>query len=124
MFCSLSCVRCRLSSLIVLLLSVRTQIGYLLLRVTKKLVGYVSTQFTLMFEHMHSLAIRRVDRIRCRTHSDRLGYCLPVGRVGCCDSSKGMRATKHFVNTIHPLLLLFLTNQGNGVISIRYMDRN
>jgi hypothetical protein len=31
--------------------------------------------------------------------------CLTCGHVGCCDSSKGMHATKHFVNTAHPVIV-------------------
>ena len=34
-----------------------------------------------------------------------LRLCLTCGHVGCCDSSKGMHATKHFVNTTHPLII-------------------
>jgi hypothetical protein len=34
-----------------------------------------------------------------------LRLCLTCGHVGCCDSSKGMHATKHFVNTIHPVIV-------------------
>ena len=35
-----------------------------------------------------------------------LRLCLSCGHVGCCDSSKGMHATKHFVNTTHPLITI------------------
>jgi hypothetical protein len=34
-----------------------------------------------------------------------LRLCLTCGHVGCCDSSKGMHATKHFVNTSHPVIV-------------------
>jgi uncharacterized UBP type Zn finger protein len=38
------------------------------------------------------------------TKSIGLRLCLTCGHVGCSDSSKGMHATKHFVNTNHPLI--------------------
>jgi uncharacterized UBP type Zn finger protein len=31
--------------------------------------------------------------------------CLTCGHVGCCDSSKGMHTTKHFVNTTHLVIV-------------------
>ena len=34
-----------------------------------------------------------------------LRLCIACGHVGCCDSSKGMHATKHFVNTKHPVIV-------------------
>ncbi len=34
-----------------------------------------------------------------------LRLCLSCGHVGCCDSSKGIHATKHFVNTAHPVIV-------------------
>ncbi len=34
-----------------------------------------------------------------------LRLCLTCGHVECCDSSKGMHATKHFVNTAHPVII-------------------
>jgi uncharacterized UBP type Zn finger protein len=42
-----------------------------------------------------------------KEHTDwvALRLCLSCGHVGCCDSSKGMHATKHFVNTTHPLII-------------------
>src|SRR5215212_11452830 len=52
-----------------------------------------------------------------------LRLCLICGHVGCCDSSIGLHATKHFVNTGHPVMLHYLTNLGNGVIFTRYTDR-
>lgn len=30
--------------------------------------------------------------------------CLVCGHVGCCDSSKGQHATKHFQETGHPIM--------------------
>jgi uncharacterized UBP type Zn finger protein len=32
-----------------------------------------------------------------------LRLCLVCGHVGCCDTSKGKHATKHFHETQHPL---------------------
>jgi uncharacterized UBP type Zn finger protein len=42
-----------------------------------------------------------------KEHTDwvALRLCLTCGHVGCCDSSKGMHATKHFVNTTHPVIV-------------------
>ena len=42
-----------------------------------------------------------------KEHTDwvALRLCLTCGHVGCCDSSKGMYATKHFVNTTHPVIV-------------------
>jgi hypothetical protein len=33
-----------------------------------------------------------------------LRLCLTCGHVGCCDSSKGKHATKHFHTTGHPIM--------------------
>jgi len=30
--------------------------------------------------------------------------CLVCGHVGCCDSSKGRHATRHFEQTGHPIM--------------------
>jgi transposase-like protein len=42
-----------------------------------------------------------------KEHTDwvALRLCLTCGHVGCCDSSKGMHATKHFVSTTHPVIV-------------------
>jgi uncharacterized UBP type Zn finger protein len=34
-----------------------------------------------------------------------LRLCMACGHVGCDDSSKGMHATKHFVNSGHPVIV-------------------
>ncbi|MGZ6033524.1 MAG: UBP-type zinc finger domain-containing protein [Isosphaeraceae bacterium] len=33
-----------------------------------------------------------------------LRLCLSCGHVGCCDSSPGRHATKHFHHTAHPVI--------------------
>jgi uncharacterized UBP type Zn finger protein len=33
-----------------------------------------------------------------------LRMCLSCGHVGCCDSSKNKHATKHFMETKHPIM--------------------
>ena len=33
-----------------------------------------------------------------------LRYCLTCGHVGCCDSSPGRHASRHFSTTAHPLM--------------------
>ena len=32
-----------------------------------------------------------------------LRECLICGHIGCCDSSRGKHATKHFLETHHPI---------------------
>ena len=36
-----------------------------------------------------------------------LRLCLKCGHVGCCDSSPGRHATKHFHGTSHPVMASF-----------------
>ena len=36
-----------------------------------------------------------------------LRICLTCGHVGCCDSSQGKHATKHFQATGHPVMQSF-----------------
>jgi uncharacterized UBP type Zn finger protein len=36
-----------------------------------------------------------------------LRVCLTCGHVGCCDSSVGRHATKHFRSTQHPIVESF-----------------
>ncbi len=36
-----------------------------------------------------------------------LRLCLTCGHVGCCDSSPGRHATKHFHHTTHPVIASF-----------------
>ena len=45
--------------------------------------------------------------------------CLICGHVGCCDSSIGLHATKHFQKTGHSVMIaLPKTNHGNGAMYI------
>jgi uncharacterized UBP type Zn finger protein len=37
-------------------------------------------------------------------HWVHLRTCLTCGHVGCCDSSPGLHATKHFHQTHHPVM--------------------
>ncbi|MFL6524751.1 MAG: UBP-type zinc finger domain-containing protein [Nitrososphaera sp.] len=34
-----------------------------------------------------------------------LRMCLPCGHVGCCDSSLGRHATRHYTDTEHPVMV-------------------
>ena len=34
-----------------------------------------------------------------------LRQCLSCGHVGCCDSSPGRHATRHFIETDHPVMV-------------------
>lgn len=36
-----------------------------------------------------------------------LRLCLECGHVGCCDSSPGRHATKHYHATTHPIMMSF-----------------
>jgi len=36
-----------------------------------------------------------------------LRVCLSCGHIGCCDSSEGKHATKHFHTTKHPIIESF-----------------
>ncbi|UFP95756.1 ubiquitin carboxyl-terminal hydrolase 14 [Gloeobacter morelensis] len=36
-----------------------------------------------------------------------LRECLSCGHIGCCDSSKNKHATRHFVDTGHPIVRSF-----------------
>ncbi len=43
----------------------------------------------------------------CLKHGDEwvhLRMCLMCGHMGCCDSSQGKHATKHFHHTKHPVM--------------------
>ena len=41
-----------------------------------------------------------------------LRLCLTCGHVGCCDSSRGKHATKHFHATGHPLVASLEPGEG------------
>ncbi|MBX3161847.1 MAG: UBP-type zinc finger domain-containing protein [Deltaproteobacteria bacterium] len=43
-----------------------------------------------------------------------LRVCLSCGHVGCCDSSIGRHATKHFLATQHPIIESFEPNETWG----------
>lgn len=36
-----------------------------------------------------------------------LRLCLTCGHVGCCNDSKNKHATKHFIETNHPVIMSF-----------------
>jgi uncharacterized UBP type Zn finger protein len=40
-----------------------------------------------------------------------LRMCLTCGHVGCCDSSEGLHATKHFERTGHPTMVALPNKQ-------------
>ena len=49
-----------------------------------------------------------------------LRLCLTCGHVGCCDSSPGRHATKHFHHSHHPVMLpSSRASSGPGVTSMR-----
>ena len=43
-----------------------------------------------------------------------LRMCLTCGHVGCCDSSVGRHATKHFQETGHPIMQSFKSAPAGG----------
>ena len=43
-----------------------------------------------------------------------LRLCLGCGHVGCCDSSTGKHATKHFKLTQHPVIWSFMPGEQWG----------
>jgi CPA1 family monovalent cation:H+ antiporter len=45
--------------------------------------------------------------LRDGTHWIQLRICLACGHIGCCDSSLGKHATKHFKSTGHPVMAEF-----------------
>ena len=45
--------------------------------------------------------------LRLGTSWVNLRLCLTCGHVGCCDSSPGRHATKHFHETTHPVMASF-----------------
>ena len=48
------------------------------------------------------------------THPVELRMCLICGHVGCCDSSVGRHATKHFNETKHPVMESFKSAPAGG----------
>jgi uncharacterized UBP type Zn finger protein len=40
-----------------------------------------------------------------KSHWVALRMCLVCGHVGCCDSSIGLHARKHYENTHHPVMI-------------------
>ncbi|MGB5935721.1 MAG: UBP-type zinc finger domain-containing protein, partial [Ornithinimicrobium sp.] len=41
-----------------------------------------------------------------------LRKCLSCGYVGCCDSSSGIHATKHYRESGHPVMVSFEPGEG------------
>ena len=49
-----------------------------------------------------------------------LRWCLTCGHVGCCDSSPGRHATRHFHQTTHPVVASYEPGEpGPGATSMR-----
>ena len=51
------------------------------------------------------------EREKERTGWVALRMCLICGHVGCCDSSIGLHATKHFNETRHPVMIALPNRQ-------------
>jgi ubiquitin-hydrolase Zn-finger-containing protein len=41
-----------------------------------------------------------------------LRWCQTCGHVGCCDSSPGRHATRHFISTSHPIVRSYEPGEG------------
>ncbi len=60
--------------------------------------------------HLASIRITTTEKHVCEEcvkTGDRwvhLRMCLECGHVGCCDSSRNKHATRHFLDTRHPLM--------------------
>jgi uncharacterized UBP type Zn finger protein len=63
--------------------------------------------------HLDQIRIKETNKHVCEDcikTGDRwvhLRLCLECGHVGCCDSSKNKHATKHFLQTTHPIMRSF-----------------
>jgi uncharacterized UBP type Zn finger protein len=65
-------------------------------------------------EHIHAADRKKKENadvceecVKEGTHWVALRVCLTCGHVGCCDSSVGRHATKHFQGTKHPVMAAF-----------------
>ena len=58
-------------------------------------------------EPIHPRALGCEECLRLGTPWVHLRLCLTCGHVGCCDSSPGRHATKHFHRTTHPVVASF-----------------
>jgi uncharacterized UBP type Zn finger protein len=47
------------------------------------------------------------DCLKAGQHWVQLRMCLSCGHIGCCDSTPGRHATKHFRETGHPVMQAF-----------------
>ena len=54
--------------------------------------------------HVHKSGTGCVECLKLGMHWVHLRECLVCGHVGCCDSSVGKHATKHFHATQHAIM--------------------
>lgn len=65
---------------------------------------------TLQCNHVNQIKVTQTDKHFCedciKTGDTwvHLRMCLSCGYVGCCDTSKNKHASKHFLQTSHPLI--------------------
>src|SRR3712207_7854358 len=45
--------------------------------------------------------------------------CLSCGHVGCCDSSSGRHATRHFIDTEHPVIVALRSEEHTSELQSR-----
>ncbi len=61
-------------------------------------------------DHINHITTREPNTTGCEEcikmgdHWVHLRTCLTCGHVGCCDDSKNKHATRHFIQTQHPLI--------------------
>src|SRR5918999_5638474 len=68
----------------------------------------IITKMKICFLNDRHISPRTVGCEECEIEKTQwvgLRLCLTCGHVGCCDSSIGLHATKHFVNTGHPVMV-------------------
>ena len=53
-----------------------------------------------------------------------LRECMTCGHVGCCDSSPGQHANKHFKETGHPVMQASSPAIGSGAMYMRHTSES
>lgn len=68
--------------------------------------GHLGEIQAKIFEETTTVPYRQgcEECVKAGTHWVHLRQCLECGHVGCCDSSVGRHATRHFHATKHPVM--------------------
>jgi uncharacterized UBP type Zn finger protein len=64
------------------------------------------------------------DCVKAGTKPVALRMCLTCGHVGCCDSSVGQHARKHYEETKHPIMESFKSAPGGTEWRWCYIDQD